>query len=346
MADSLRHTMELPRDIAIALAQDVIEVATPMLEESEVLDEQDLIEIVHRPVTDELRERLAATHEDQIDAEIEARRIAVARRRKVPPRLAAALIEDGTPAVATTLLGNHGARLVEAVVHRIIDRFGHHRKVQTALVDRSTLPVTVVERMMFLVSQRLRDRLIQTHNVSPIILSGLVNQVREAATLDLLKGDMSGRRSARLAEGLARQDRLSPTILLRGLCLGEFSFVEAALAQRSHLTVETVRNRMRNGSEFDVSQIYRRSSLPDPLKPAFLHAFAEAYHLLKEGATGKRDAFCRHMVHSLSVFISDKAGAPSEIDLNHRDLDYLLSLLGKGFAPPVAIGADTSSRMP
>ncbi len=337
MADSLRHTMELPRDIALALAQDVIEVATPMLEESEVLDEQDFIDIVHRPITDELRERLAATDEDQIDAESEARRIAIARRRKVPSRLAAALVEDGTPAVATTLLGNHGARLVEAVVHRIIDRFGNHRKVQTALVDRSTLPVTVVERMLFLVAKNLRDRLIESHNVSPMILSGLVNQVREAATLDLLKGDISGRRSARLAEGLGRKDRLSPTILLRGLCLGEFAFVEAALAQRSGLAVETVSNRLRNGSDFDVSQIYRRSSLPDALKPAFVHALTEAYRLLKAGTTGNRETFCRHMVHSLSVLIADKDGAPNDIDLNHRDLDYLLSLLGKGFAPPIAI---------
>jgi len=345
MADSLRHTMELPRDIALALARDVIEVATPMLEESEILDEQDLIDIVHQPVTDELRERLVATDDDQIAAETEARRIAIARRRKVPSRLAAALIEDGTPAVATTLLGNHGARLVEAVVHRIIDRFGHHRKVQTALVDRSTLPVTVVERILFMVSEKLRDRLIESHNVSPMVLSGLVNQVREAATLDLLNGDMSGRRSARLAEGLGRQDRLSPTILLRGLCLGEFAFVEAALAQRSRLTVETVRNRVRNGTEFDVLQIYRRASLPDPLKPAFLHALAQAYRLLKEGTTGNRETFCRHMVHSLSVFIADKDGAPNDIDLNHRDLDYLLSLLGKGFAPPIAIATDPRARV-
>ena len=150
MAETLCRTIELPRDIALTLAEDVIDVATPMLEESEVLEEQDLIDIVRRPVSDELRERLVGTDEDQIDAESEARRIAIARRRKVPSRLAAALVEDGTPAVATTLLGNHGARLVEAVVHRIIDRFGHHRKVQTALVDRSTLPVTVVERMLFL----------------------------------------------------------------------------------------------------------------------------------------------------------------------------------------------------
>lgn len=340
MAESLCRTIELPRDIALALAEDVVEVATPMLEESEVLDEQDLIDIVHRPVSDALRERLVASDEDQIGAESEARRMAIARRRKVPSRLAAALVEEGSPAVATTLLGNHGARLVEAVVHRIIDRFGHNQKVQTALVDRSSLPVTVVERMLFLVAERLRDRLIESHNVSPMILSGLVNQVRESATLDLLKGDMSGRRSARLAEGLARKDRLSPTILLRGLCLGEFAFVEAGLAQRADLDVGTVRNRLRNGSEFDVSQIYRHASLPEPLKAAFLHAAAEAYRMLSAGNTGNRETFCRQMVRSLSVLIADHDRAPNDINLNQHDLDYLLSLLGKGFAPPIAVVTD------
>ena len=345
MAETLCRTIELPRDIAQALARDVIEVATPMLEESEVLDEQDLIDIVHRPVSDELRERLAGTDEDQIDGDTEARRLAIARRRKVPSRLATALVENGTPAVVTTLLGNHGARLVEAVVHRIIDRFGHHRKIQTALVDRSTLPVTVVERMLFLVSEKLRDRLIQSHNVSPMILSGMVNQVREAATLDLLKGDMSGRRSARLAQGLARQDRLGPTILLRSLCLGEFAFFETALAQRSGLGVEMVRNRLRNGSEFDASQIYRQASLPDSLKATFLHAIAEAYRVLAARTTGTRETFCRHMVRSLSIFIADKDGAPNDIDLNQRDLDYLLSLLGKGFAPPIDIVDEAAARV-
>ncbi len=346
MADSLRHTLELPRDIALALARDVTEVATPMLEESEVLTEQDLIDIVHQPVSDDLRDRLATSDETKISAEGEARRIAIAKRRKIPPRLAAALVEDGTPLVAATLLGNHGARLVEAVVHRIIDRFGNHRKVQSALVDRSTLPVTVVERLMFLVSERLRDRLISSHNVSPIVLSGLVNQVRESATLELLKGDISGQRSARLAEGLGRQERLSPTILLRGLCLGEFAFVEAALAQRSGLAFETVRNRLRNGTDFDRSQIFRRTGLPDELKDVFMHAMAEAYRLLDQGTTGNRETFCERMVQSLSVLVADRRGAPNEIGLNHRDLDYLLSLLGKGFAPPVAIVTDEAPGAP
>jgi hypothetical protein len=43
------------------------------------------------------------------------------------------------------------------------------------------------------------------------------------------------------------------------------------------------------------------------------------------------------MVRALAAFIADKDGAPNDIDLNQRDLDYLLSLLGKGFAPPIDI---------
>jgi uncharacterized protein (DUF2336 family) len=339
MAEALARARELPRDIALALARDAVEVALPVLELSEVLTEDDLVEIVRNPVPEALRRRFGVRERSALAAEAERRLVAVARRRSVSATLCAALIEEGTPPVAVTLLGNQGAEVDEPVAHRTIERFGTLVEVQTALVERTALPVTVVERLLFLTSEALRARLGERHNLSPRLLSGLALQVRERATLDLLEGDEGGARMVRLVNRLAREGRLTPTLILRALCTGKVAFFETALARRTGVSVEALCNRLRHGDRLDLKQLYRWAAVPAAIVPAFDSAVETAYRAgagTDAAASAGSAAFARRMVVALAP-LADGEGSEASVAFAEPDLDYLLARLCRGLAPPVDI---------
>src|SRR5690606_40556074 len=84
LSQSLKDSTDVARDVALALAHDVAEVAIPMIEFSEVLTEGDLIDLIESQGTDH--------------------RQAVARRERVSDKVAAALVDSGDAAAVATLV--------------------------------------------------------------------------------------------------------------------------------------------------------------------------------------------------------------------------------------------------
>jgi len=127
LAETIKAAPDLPRDILLALARDTAMVATPMLEHSRVLTEDDLLPIVQR-------------HSP-------AHRFAIAGRRLVSGRIAAALCRNGERAVILRLLANEGAAISEQTLHALLDRFPDQPALIEAIARRRLLPVSVGSRI-------------------------------------------------------------------------------------------------------------------------------------------------------------------------------------------------------
>ena len=141
LADHLKASSELPRDVAIALARDIESVSLPVLEFSAVLSDADLIEIV----------RTASAEKQQ----------AVAQRESVSSELANALIDHSkNAAVVAALMRNRGADLGEAEYKKALDKHGEDMGVTNAVLGRGQLPITIAERLVNVDSERLHDFLI------------------------------------------------------------------------------------------------------------------------------------------------------------------------------------------
>src|SRR5690348_8552928 len=117
LAVTLRNSPKLPRDIALKLAKDVDVIAVPVLKNSPVLTEEDLVELV-----------LAGSSEKQV---------AIAER----PRLSEGLTEVITlygskPAVQAATL-NEGAAFSDDAYAGVLKRFGNDDDIKGALVSRS-----------------------------------------------------------------------------------------------------------------------------------------------------------------------------------------------------------------
>lgn len=127
LAAAVRRSQHLSRDVVLMLAEDAIAVAQPILEESPVLSDHDLLAIL---------------------AECDGRKqVCVARRQAISPVVAAAVVNAGNAAAVTALVENEGAPLDADLLVRIFDRYGRFETVKAAMGGRSDLPQDLCERL-------------------------------------------------------------------------------------------------------------------------------------------------------------------------------------------------------
>ncbi len=120
IAERLSRKPDAPHALIIELANDQIDVAHPILKDSDVLRDVDLIEVIrHR------------TMEHQL---------AVAMRKTLSAGVSAALVETGNQDVIATLLNNHGATITREVMDYLVNETKRVDAYQNPLVRRPDLP--------------------------------------------------------------------------------------------------------------------------------------------------------------------------------------------------------------
>ena len=239
----------LPPSLAPMIAADLEAISVPFIRVSPALTEADLVSIV----------RLGSP----------AKQVAVATRERVTGRVAKVLIATRNPAIVTTLLSNQGAEITEPSYHMIMDGFANDSAIQGLLVERAALPLTITERLIQVVSDVLRDRLIEKHALPPEIAMELLNQARERA---LFHGAASGPRAFNVeafAIRLNSKGKLTPTLLMRALCLGDLPFFEAGMAVRAGLAVRNAAELIADRGPLGFKGLYEKSRLPMELYRAF-----------------------------------------------------------------------------
>ncbi|WP_434624663.1 DUF2336 domain-containing protein [Azospirillum sp. B2RO_4] len=304
LAENLKSSPSLPRDVALTLARDVEAVAIPVLSVSTVLTPADLVEIV----------RTGA----------EAKSTAIAQRPTVPAVVADALIESGSEHAVAALVANEGAELGEQSLGRVIDRFGASEAVQDPLVHRSKLPITIAERLVAVVSERLRQHLVSHHELSSKVASELILQSRERATVALFTGESDEGALDRLVTQLARTGRLTPSLLVRSLCTGDIAFFEMAMSRMANVPLTNARLLIHDAGRLGLKSLYDKAKLP----PALLPACRIAIDVLKEtpydGEPGDRERHRRRVIERILTQYEDLAP---------EDLEFLLAKLGDMMQP-------------
>jgi uncharacterized protein (DUF2336 family) len=127
LAESIKFAADVPRDLLLALARDTATVATPVLEHSRLLGDDDLLAIA---------QRFSPAH-----------RFAIAGRRNISGQVAAALCRAGERAVILRLLDNDAAAVTEQTLHTLLDRFPDQPTLTEAMARRRLLPVSVGSRL-------------------------------------------------------------------------------------------------------------------------------------------------------------------------------------------------------
>ncbi|MDR3437588.1 DUF2336 domain-containing protein [Telmatospirillum sp.] len=301
LAIHLKESPSLPHDVAVNLAHDVDTVALPILQFSRVLTDEDLIEIVrsHGPV----------------------KQLAITKRPTISSTVSEALVESGNPEVVANLVTNQGADISEQSLQAIIDSFGNESTVQGSLVQRASLPVTVAERLMTMVSDQWREHLISHHQLSGSVAANITRQSRERATITLSAGadreDVEG-----LVRHLHSHHRLTPSIMLRAVCMGDMTFFEAGMAELGSVSRLNASILIHDSGELGFQALYEKTHLPATFYPAFRCAMDVAEENAFDGGEQDRERYCRRMIERILTQYETL-----EVSFHSKDLEYLLAKL-------------------
>lgn len=278
LSQRLKTCSELPHDIALQLAQDIEQVSVPLLEFSNILNDDDLVAIVE------------SSHEV-------AKLTAIARRKLVQPSVADALLRTRNPIVATTVIRNPGAYMEEHSLLQAIEAMSAQESVIEALMERGGLPVVCVEKIFMSVSDALKKRLAGQYHMSRHLIEGQLEYVQEMHTLGM--AERSGAVDvAALVRHLHSQHKLTSSIVIRALCVGDLRFFEQAMSLWTGVPVENVRNLMLDAGEDGFKSLYRLSPLP----PTYFEAVRTLLNLVLELSRNGREIpadFSRRVVDSI-----------------------------------------------
>jgi uncharacterized protein (DUF2336 family) len=298
LAEHVKEARDLPHDVALSLARDIDAVALPILEHSLVLTDQDLIEIVRR-----------GSGEKQV---------AIAGRKTVSEDLVEALVDTANVAAVARLVGNEGAEINDASYQKIVVSHGRDTRVQEPLAARKALPAAVLERLVALASDSLHAFLAKRSDLPPGMASDLVLRIREHATAGILSTISPPGDAEHLAHQLNEAKRLTPSLILHTLCLGDLAFLEAAFAELAEIPVHNARLLIHDRGKLGLAKLYSRSGLPKELYPAFRVAIDVVHETPFDGGENDRE---RHRRRTLERILTqfEEVGA--------ENLDYLLAKL-------------------
>lgn len=295
IVETLKESIEVPRDVALRLARDVESISLPMLNFSPVFTDADLVEIV----------RLGGP----------ARQLAVARRPTLSRKVADVLSEHGSERALATACANDNADFGEDSLQKVIGRFETSERVLAAMAYRAVLPISVSERLVSLVGDQVRAHLVNHHALTPDLALRIAVGAAERVTVDLV--DQAGRTAdvRGFVAHLHQNKRLTASLLLRGLAHGHITFFEWGVAELAGVPHHRTWLMIHDAGPLGLRAIYERAGLPARLFPAF-RAAVDTFHAM-EFDGGHRDVE-RFQERMLQRFLSQPQAAARE------DVDYLL----------------------
>ena len=221
LAERMAPEAGAPRELIAALANDQIEVAHPILTQSTVLQDIELIEIIeHRTLGHQL---------------------AIAMRESVSEAVSDALIETGNVDVIKTLLENDNADISGKAMEYLVEQSEKIDDIQTPLVKRDDLGADLAKRMYWWVSAALRKHIVEHYEIDEADLDDKIQD----AIYDILGAaaaeEPPTRKSQELAENLKKADAITPPLLIQTLRQGEVALFEDLLSQLTGLRTRLIR---------------------------------------------------------------------------------------------------------
>ncbi len=220
LAERLAERDDAPRELVVMLANDEIKVAHPILLNSTVLGDPDLIEVIHHRTME---------HE-----------LAIAMRRTVSERVSDTLVETKSEDVIKTLLENEGAQISEAVMEYLVEESQRVDSFQNPIIRRRELSPRLAKRMYWWVSAALRKHIIDNFDFDPTEL----DEAMEGTVQDLVQKHRSASAkstSTELAEKISGSMAITPANVLQVLRDGEIALFEALFTKLSDLRITLLR---------------------------------------------------------------------------------------------------------
>jgi uncharacterized protein (DUF2336 family) len=222
LAERLADAHQAPHELIVALANDEIEVAHPLLIQSDILHDFDLVEIIHH-----------RTLEHQL---------AIAMRKGLTENVTDALVETGNEDVVAKMIENPSARISKSTMEYLVDQSKRVDTYQNPLLKRPDLEPDLAKKMYWWVSAALRQHIVKNFTVDTADLDEtLESTVKNVIDRHGGSGEAGNSKPAKLADRLAEDGKITPRMLVQVLRQGEIPLFEAMFAKISGLRPRLLR---------------------------------------------------------------------------------------------------------
>ena len=287
LAEALASSDRAPQVVVHALAADQPDIAIPILAHSQVLLEDDLVDLI------------ATGHADV--------QVAIAGRLGLPRTLAAAIAEVGAAEACLALLENGEADIARFSIDRIVERFGHLAPIRENLLARDDLPMAMRQALLSKLSQTLAGFVAARQWLGFEHAEFATKDACEKATV-ALAADTSYDEVGAFVQHLRHSGQLTAGMILRALLSGNVVLFEEALAELSSIPIDRVTAYVHDKNISGFRALYHEAGLPEVAYPAFREALAAMRAGLLIGEQGGASRLKRRMVERVLDACSHERG--------------------------------------
>jgi len=213
-----------PRTIRDLAFDDALEVAAPVLSQSERLDDADLVE----------------------NARIKGQghMLAISRRRQLSEAITDILIERGDKQVLLSTVENRGARLSNNGFSVLVQRAEGNERLAVSVGERTEIPPGLYRQLLARASQKARAKLEAAHPELSREICAAVEEVSSRIELETLASPAECREALVSVEAAQRSDQLNDGAVKKLASAGALAEVTSALGILAILPVPFVEKLM------------------------------------------------------------------------------------------------------
>ena len=222
LANRLAPIAKAPPQLMRTLAfDDAIDVAAPVLSQSERLDDKTLIENARTKSQNHL--------------------LAISKRKTLSDAVTDVLVERGNQEVVESAVNNPGARFSENGFRMLVTKAGQNDNLAVCLALRPTIPRHHYLKLIARASATVRARLEASNSANAANVSSAVQQAAQAACAARSEESI---RIQSLVQLLKNDGRLNEEQIGEFAEAGRFEETNAAIALLANISVSTVENMM------------------------------------------------------------------------------------------------------
>ena len=249
VAEQLKDCRYVPKDVMLTLSADVADIAAEVLEHSLVFTDEDLSYIIE-------------------SSKKKKKWLAISRRNKLSAFISGQLVGTRHHEVIRSLLKNVSASIEQRDMTYIVEEFRHDPGILETMVYRGDLTPEFAERLYSLVSEKFKKQLTKRYVLPRRVVNEAVKVTRETAIIRFIAPWMALEDIIKLVDQMEKNKRLSYSMMLRALCMGEVTFFEVALAKKIGIPVANAKKLLAHPSDKAFNVLYEASSMPSTLAEA------------------------------------------------------------------------------
>ena len=242
LAQRLAEDSTAPHDLILLLVDDTIEVARPLIINSPLLTENDVLRLIAEA---------GVAHQE-----------AVAVRPNIGVCVTDALVKSGHDTVLLALVKNVTARISNSTYETLVQKSRALTGLQEPLIRRPDLPPKLAANMCEWVSEALKDYIKVNYAIAPRRVETALNDAKSAVRNEPAgHSDTPADSAQKLVEKLAASGQLKAGFLMRVLSQGQLDLFDLAFAKLVNMQLPAFRAAFYEGGAHVVALACRAAGI-------------------------------------------------------------------------------------